>query len=470
MRAWVGAFIMLLVAGCAGAAAPSTAPLVCLEGSVQADASCAVRTALLYMQSTQEVVDERGDNVRLRGEWPSWVRGGLFRARGLEAFRDSNAFVTLHVLHVLTLLRDGELPQQAQRLTPVKQAAGEMLRAHYVDARGEVNFWPTLDGFHGPHQIAAQHRWVDALGAPLHIPNDADDTALFHALFPGQAPDVGGLFSPWRDVERSRTDPREDWKQPNSGAFLTWLSDERAAGNRQPASPLMPNNVDCVVQANVIWALAARGALATPGVAESCALVGKALVHHQYPACAHYYPSHWMLPYAAARALVHGGATCVSQPGDHGVSPLLAMVDTSLAFQQADGAWDDNAAFANEPTDVAPRHGEFGGDAKAFSTALNLNTLLMVRDLTEVAARRDAVEAAIGRGFAWLTTHATHQDGQVFWQGGVFFSASLPWLAVWKSRPLTTALVLEASARILGAPPLELTPQTVPEAWLVETP
>ncbi len=107
----------------------------------------------------------------------------------------------------------------------------------------------------------------------FNVPNDADDTAMATALLRlenGRTIDATPLhlITRYRDTRRFKFDSRDTWSSKNTGAFLTWLKDENLETFATPNSGVMPmgvNNVDCVVNANVLFSLALNDMKGAPG-------------------------------------------------------------------------------------------------------------------------------------------------------------------------------------------------------------
>jgi hypothetical protein len=477
--------LALAVAGCQPVT-EDTLPLPCVAEDGPASWRCGLRHALEFLEATQVREDRReGSPVRLRGEWPSTLRWLPARAHRGNVVEDSNAFVPLSVVFPLSLLDDTGLPPPARRLGRVREEVLRLVASRYADGAGEVNFWPTVDGFHGPPQLAREMPFL-ALGARgvFDIANDADDTALFHgmvAALPVEAAAAGvpvqagfpALLEAWRDHgDRALEHASESWKPRGTGAFLTWLAEERDPRGRVPLWPTLPNTVDCVVMVNALWALGRVGSGNVAGHGETCRLARRVMAEGTFPRCSHYYPGRWVFPYAVARAWVDGGNGCLAQR-EEGSWPLGAMVAAVLDGQRGDGGWEDDTEPASWAAADQPG---FRGTGRVFATALATNALLLALRgggwEPDTGAR---AAAAAERGARYLVHHASHEQTDGYhWRGGVFFSSSFGAVALWKSPAVTTGLVLEALTRQLqatrggGGGPLTLTAGEVPPAWLAD--
>ena len=299
----------------------------------------------------------------------------------------------------------------------------------------------------------------------FNIPPDADDTALAmiaYRLFPdAQAQEVEALSQvllDHRDVSRAFEDTRDRWKGHNSGAFLTWLKDESLSIQEafRPGGGTMPfgvNNVDCVVNANVLFALGLNGHRDDPVVQSTLGVLNRAIDLEAWPYCGLYYPHKMMLPYTLTRAYRDGG---LRHPGMN--QALGRIVIRLLADQKETKLLDSSRAGAFS-----------GGFDRTYdlSTALAVNALLNIgRDIPRELGLLDDYQRAIEQGIQYLLRSKMLMDAQfpaslgglyqpgvraAVWTPGIFFSASVQKAAQWRSEPYTAAIVVEALAKYLLA-------------------
>ncbi len=310
------------------------------------------------------------------------------------------------------------------------------------------------------------------LDAAFNIPNDADDTAVavaIQALSAGripQSPGDGDSDLPWivvdraalavadgfRDLHRVKDDGRDAWRGKETGAFMTWLEDENAADVfASPESGVMPlgvNNVDCVVNANVVFAKALVGQSDAPGFRSAVELLTDAIATRAWPECGLYYPQLMMFPYAVTRAVRDGA---VFDPELD--SALRTLLVDLLALQREDGS--------------IPGGLDQGSD---LSTALGVVALLNLGEGRAAAIGcGDAYRSAIRGGLAYLVRRMRvsrlhnldtfNRDARLVspfdhgrsWRPGLFFAASYQDLGHWYSEAYTAAIVLEAVAKYLLA-------------------
>jgi hypothetical protein len=403
----------------------------------------------LYFLSTQQVgkpIEKNRDATRsvdFPGDWPQY-----FHLRGTEEFRvrDVSPFMVAFIHHALTGIVEEN--QRALGLNPRDLRLARSMRRRAVgfmkrfesppgspDA-GTFAFWPydAAPRVPGLRLTILFTAWLQGpiLGGQrvpinlrvypdtLAIPSDADVTATTYATLLDDAIFDGGpgsdvpferFFLEWRDLGTVPRRLNPEWLPPASGAFLTWLA------YRDRPVPLFPNDVDLVVNANVLYALARYGRLDLPGAAEAVEYINlvTALGLHRdrLQEITEYYPDNFAFQYVVSRAF-HEGPVSALEPA---VSILADDLEASVLFR-ADGTafWD-----RGEP---------------------NLNTAFAVLTLLnagrETAIIDKAIEYLIAEqeadgGFQEATFFVGRNDGgQVF----EFTSASF-----------TTAMVLEALVR-----------------------
>ncbi len=448
------------------------------------------------------------------GEWASTIhflpkKTGI-KGRTLVAVQDSNLFMTAFIAYPLFLFDDATLPENRRPTSSMLPKAVENIASF---KRGNAyNFWATLPGaigkaertgpFNIPVKMIEQlgkafcnpkfdkfwtwltrglkappkywvERCLDAKENPtgadalFNIPNDADDTStavafqkLYADRFPntGVKPDLAALaaVAEWRDVNRDREDGRDNWKGKESGAYLTWMKDERAPIFATPETGVIPlgvNNVDCVVNANVCFSLAANGMTDLPGYAAALDLLARAIEQRTWPEAGLYYPQYMIFPYAVTRAWRDGGA--------HAPRLDTAMGKLLRDLLDAQDAW----AKANPK-----RLGAFpGGEDRSdhLATALGLTSLLNIgRSLADRHGLTARYDRAIANAVSYLVRVGRDRDFQypttreLFpgkrqkskqWESGLFFAASFWDLGHWRSEAFTIAMVAEALGKYLLA-------------------
>jgi len=432
-----------LVTGLAGtstvAAELSTPDLPNLD-----EARATLAGAVQYLDQTQQKVSAPDGEDFFSGEWPSYMmttKNIRFVGRSHHGGYDSNNFTVSSIHNILAPIHQRQ-PWLTQIPAMLDLSMERILSYRTGDS---FNFWPLLPpktystNIRGFEKIRRPNHFVinhPTLEAGCNVPNDADDTAVsftamrnYNEVRPEKSvevpKDIGSIFAPWRDDNRviphfynfltgvTRT-----------GAFMTWLWPERALNpitywpsKRRLYIPYGFNDVDCVVNANVLNALARYSELDTPGVEQACEFVNWAFESGHQNTCGVYYPSPYNPHYVVAKAY-HAGATCLKPALDRAVSEILEK-------QQADGSWASHIE----------------GDA-VHTGLYALNTLLYAGD-TQSRGTGPAIDAGIRSA---LQSRQVRENGTVAWEPGVFFSGGTfarYWI-FWRSEPYTTALGAEA--------------------------
>lgn len=405
--------------------------------------------ALHYLERMQlSAADEARLNatpiINYAGNWPQ-----VFYFRGAPRVRipEVSPFIVAFIHHALAGVNESTVDalgldqSDADAARTMRQRAVAFLKRFESESTapdaGTFGFWPydpnpdapesppqqiMLDILQGPildgNRVPANVRiYPHALG----IPADADVTATTYAALlddalldsgPGTAQPVAQFFSDWRDMGTVplRRDPA--WLPANSGAYLTWLA------YHDPPDLTIPNDVDLVVNANVLYALARFGESNTPGFTEAVGLINTAvqqgLQRTQFDQLTDYYPDSYVFHYCVSRAF-HEGPVPALQPA----VTILADDLVNEAISSPGGAvyWDK-------------------GDPA-------LNTAFAVLTLMNADADPDLIEG----GIQYLVRTQNPVDGG--WPEAVFFLAHTdggPEVR-WSSGALTTALVLEALCR-----------------------
>ena len=420
-----------------------------------------------------------GQDRNIEGEWandihPLFLRSAQLSGAGILIL-DSNMFVTGAITYPFYWVTD-----QAGKIEQMRNAALGSIEKYkkgpaysfwpaYTNRRsgdqivGPINF--RVDNFDISDSVMAkfaanvlglQMPWVkewmttlmdgqanpDGFASFLNVPNDADDTSVAVSLQTIQAKKYGQLksldLSPlkritqFRDVKRSKFDKRDTWTPLHTGAYLTWLKDESLPLFGDPSTGVIPmgvNNVDCVVNANVVFALAVNNMTSAPGYQDSLSYLAKTAKTGQWlKGCALYYPQKYTFAYSVTRAYRDGGA----QSNEMSKAMSQLMVDI-LNQQKKSGQW------CSQPDGTCD-----------YSTALALVSLL------NLGSKRAAFlgilpkyQEALKKGFNFLDRSKKSDPTGLSWQPGLFFSAEDYRLGVWRSKALTNAIVVEATAKYL---------------------
>lgn len=445
------------------------------------------------------------------GEWSSYIYPlpGRFETNLFSSLRiqDSNLFVTAFVTYPLLLFESNVQNAAASPIDRMLDLAVRTIQGYR--RHNGYSFWPispaeqsgnmgivapinipmaTVERFasdfldpersasvqdlFGETLVAGLGQWVEdvmtdpgntqGVNAFFNIPDDADDTALalgvlkLHSLRHGGSDgfyDQSNLrvFADFRDIGRVREDGRDAYKGGASGAFLTWLRDEDEPFYLEPSKGVIPlgvNNVDAVVNANVLFALALHEARDVSGYSESVTLLDQVVRQHSWQAASLYYPQRLMFPYALTRAYRDGGLDKVRLEG-----AMKILMNDLLQEQYLD-------------PDDPQLYGSFAGatgSRRNLSTALACSALInMGESIAGAIGKRDAYTRALDAGIAYLLrSKAVYltQNPETFatswgpspqgyhWGADLIFSASFPQLVEWRSEAFTAAMVLEALAK-----------------------
>ena len=408
--------------------------------------------ALQYLERTQitaadETRLEGTPTIDYAGNWPQqFYFQGALRVR----FREVSPFVVAFIHHSLSAINESTIDTlglsqaEADSARRLRQEAVGFLKRFESDLSapdaGTFGFWPydpepdapesplqqvALDVLQGPllegNRVPAN---VNIYPHALGISSDADVTATTYAAFvdnavldggAGIAMPVNHLFTDWRDTGAVPLRRTPTWLPENSGAFLTWLA------YRDPPDFTLPNDVDLVVNANVLYTLARLGETGAPGFSDAVDLintvVAQGLQRTQFDELTDYYPDSFVFHYCVSRALHEGPA-----PGLEPAVEILADDVENEAVRLHSGA-----VYWNK------------GDP-ALNTAFAVLTLLNANRDTEL----------IERGVQYLLETQDPVTGG--WGEAVFFVAHTDGgpEVHWVSAAVTTAFALEAICRYRG--------------------
>ncbi|HBC74171.1 MAG: hypothetical protein A2008_01480 [Candidatus Wallbacteria bacterium GWC2_49_35] len=314
--------------------------------------------------------------------------------------------------------------------------------------------------------------------ALFNIPNDSDDSSTALAiqqirgqlkgaysddaffLVPGNFAVDNGVMDvilKYRDTARDPKfeDGRDAWKGVESGAYLTWLRDEKEPTFSEPERGIIPlgkNNVDIVVNSNVLLMLGLTGNKRAPGYNEAVSLLTKAVFKKVWPAAGLYYPQYMIFPYTVTRAYRDGG--------NDALRPAMKKLVHDLIDEQR-----MYSKTGNDKVGAFP-----GGEDKTdyLSTALGLISLLNIgADIAYEEGLLNDYNFAVESAVAYLlntakkyrvknpeTFGAGEKDRDLYgvrWDSGLFFSASFWDLAHWRSEPFAQAMILEAFVKYMLA-------------------
>ena len=411
--------------------------------------SSSIERALLYLQRQQVIApgNRVSDNcivVDYTGNWPQYARPELLPAARV---RDVSPFVPAFVHHALSLVAEDTVmslgldDEDAQVAREMRQRSVDFMRRFEAPSdrpeAGTYGFWPfkaetpfsspgiedflinlamgfTLGGARTPANLPFYP-------SELGLPSDADSTAVVYAalldnsLLDGGQPvsqEVARFFSDWRDENALLFRKRPLWLPERSGVYLTWLH------YQSPPDPSLPNDVDLLVNANVLFALGRYDALDTPGVEEAVFQINRVVslgLHQSYAdEVAVYYPDNFAFQYCVSRAYFEGHVD-----GLRPAVEIMANQVEATAIHRPDGTvcWD-----------IGSPH---------------LNTAFAVLTLLNAGRSSELVDKSV----AYLVAEQNPMYGN--WDEGVFFVQpdTFGQDVEWVSSSFTTAMAMEALCR-----------------------
>lgn len=416
-----------------------------------------LQKGLAYLQATQKKETKGIDYFA--GEWGSFEKLDRYVPKfglkaGYQAY-DSNCFTTASISFSLAEIYD-KYPQYQEILSMLRLAAENIQRYRTEDyfyfwqklpfpenllRKGEaVRDYPQFRRGNHFHLARRSFLWAS------NVAPDADDTSLgylalfrIQRIFDNEAisldlkllDKIGGLFSDYRDVNRKNISTYNliTNRRINTGAFMTWLQKEKTFRPwgflPQPEKPnimLGSNDVDCVVNTNVLSALATFGELeSTTGSQQACRFVNWAINKHKNWTCGVYYPNRYNLHYTAARAYA-SGAKCLE--------PSAKMIKSYvLRTQNPMGYW----------------------SSKYLRNRLQATAYALAALVKVLPAPNEKEMAQMKAAVAYILSQKQEKEGQIFWKAGVFFSGGRIFRrkVSFYSDAYTTAIILEALAGYL---------------------
>ncbi len=391
---------------------------------------------LHYLVSTQFKADtKRG----FKGEWYSGMKLSLgFPLLGKPAeYADANCFTTASLHNELSRI----FLSDTTRYSFLKQTINDSyLALQFYKNENGYNFWraypvrypvkksDTLLMMRQPMSYRLKSRFMKKAA---NVMNDADDTSLgYYAELLQQkmndsivSKSLLPLVISYRDEQRKNRHWYNIWnKDPkNSGAFMTWLGTEVETRDHsaihtalhnlvfylpvskcypklnRPYIPYGTNDIDAVVNANVLHALAENGETDSSRIIRNAAqFITAKIKRGNFKRTTIYYPNRYHLHTTVARAYSSGIT-------DLGEAIHLLTADI-IKQQQADGSFKSR--------------GKLNSFDRIQSTANVLYSLLHIGEF-EKHKTRPVIEKAL---HYLLTAMRTDASQGYYWKGGVFFS------------------------------------------------
>lgn len=423
--------------------------------------------ALRFLIESQ--IDSSIANKQFKGEWYGTMEltEPYFFIGKKQKHKDSNGFTVsaIHNFLAEVYLADTTLIY----LKPTLNKAFQDILTYRNGQR--FNFWKALPPnrklklFGEPNPQPLVHRPTEYLlrsrfiNNAANVPEDADDTSLgnlasmYHnKIFGDTLPLIASEeYDKFLDLNRKN----RNWynhlfvRYPNSGAFLTWHSQEYrfwflktpltflstlfifipgSSARPKAYKPWIPfgaNDVDVVVNSNVLTYLAVSNQLdKSRGKKGAIDYTDFLLKQPRWYNNAVYYPNLYHIHYGVARAYAAG----VEQ-----LAPACqTILDNIIKTQNQDGSFESQDWLNNK--DLVQ------------STAYALHAMLDLKS-KGMTIENERIERAI----KFLIEKSLHENNGIKWEGGIFFSGgtALRNILVWKSDAYTTALIANSLTKYL---------------------
>jgi hypothetical protein len=427
----------------------------------------AIDKGLTYIEQNQQKATIK-DSV-FAGEWPSTMRlkrSYILLGKKRKVF-DSNCFSVASIHNALAQIY--VLDSSYKKILPMLDHSFDRILTYRT--KNTFNFWNLLPPriilkkgvrpedqplVRRPTNFILKSKFINNV---TNIADDADDTslglvaiALNRKISPKHSStiftdtiEIAPIFEHYRDLHRKN----RNWynylygNDRETGAYLTWFGEEYSfkrwnifktvvhnltffrpfsACYPKPYQPYIPfgsNDIDAVVNANILSALAVHKQLHANGVKDAIAYIEKKSRLKNYDHVGIYYPNRYQFPYVVSEAYVNGV--------DSLKKSLDYIIEYVLETQQKDGSWYSKRKV-NHKDPIQ-------------STAFALNTLINYGNIDQ-----NKTKVAIKKAIQYLLEHAIQDENGLHWTGGVFFSGGslVRNVLYWQSDAYTTAIILKA--------------------------
>lgn len=251
---------------------------------------------------------------RYIGTWPTYPKYSGARVE----IPESNSFMTLQTL---ILLHQINQRYQLDDIENINSIANKQLLNYVNDSiktdevEGTISFWPLIESKDGNWIRSFDTKWYNTSMRILNIGNDFDTSSQAFDWFyltqqnknflikfvksVGKFTDTNRINEHFRNLE---------WKNKDTGAFLTWAEDELPKKQNNRIMDLV-NDVDCVVNLNILTALSKYENYIDDlpkdtfkAKENSCKMINNIIDQHKESTCSTWYTkkSHFYLAYAKA--------------------------------------------------------------------------------------------------------------------------------------------------------------------------
>lgn len=399
---------------------------------------------LEYVLNNQKSEDQA--EIYIKGEFPTQIQStlvpvlvGVGKLIGKD--EEATAFTTAAVVNNLSrLYLSNEALQGEHPFNKIPQAIQNAVNTYERYREGETyNFYPSRISkgvkVRRPINMTLFRIWHGF----TNIPNDSDTTSavltslVYNSRINNSEFQVSdealGTISKFVDINRNPMYYNRFEKQKKTGAFMTWLMDEKdPAMPRQYFSkpekgvriPFNKNDVDCVVNANILSLLAMTGKNEIAGQKEACAFLNRVIQKDQHASCGIYYPNTFNLTYALSVA-ARSGVQCITADSNE------KMIRKILASQNAEGAWTNLGNIWEDPV---------------LSTAFAMYALQNLPHDENSDIHRQ-VYSSLVYGTHYLLKNIIAKKGSLYWTADNFFTATAiaRSLIMWRSKAYTNTII-----------------------------
>lgn len=410
-------------------------------------------SGLLNYLTTSQIKKSDGNNY-YKGEWPSYTENKtniiLLGAKGKSAY-DSNCFTTASIHNILAEL----VLKKYIKYDSLKFTLDLALKNIYTykTSDSSYNFWhkiPYPEKFSTglfskkykdyqqfrPNRTDYKYRFIYKYA---NVFDDADDTVISYwaqalndsvnnkKVNYSKLSEAYNILNKYTDSENrpniSKYNKHRGFNY-HTNAYLTWLGQERRANYFKWFFPytkiqnivFCANEVDCVVNANILFYLTKLQNADTSRINTTVSFVKKNLNKSYCQQCGIYYPTEFTLHYAVSKT--------ISSNNNYFKSDIDFIRESIISNQNPDGSFSSLISYNYIQ-----------------ATLYAVNTLLNVSDASDLRSRD-----AITKGINFIRKYFYKEGNLIYLRGGVFFSGGtiVRYNYVWYSDAYTTALALEA--------------------------
>lgn len=403
----------------------------------------AARTVAFVLN--EQKTEDQG-RIYIRGEWPTQIESTLIPivagvGKPIGKDEEASAFTTAVVASNLArVYLDNEELKGEYPFAGIPRAIENGIATYERYREGATyNFFPAEIVNGVKVRKSADLTIKKIYHGFMNIPNDSDTTAAVLTSLaynsrinngPSRvAQEALDEMSRFLDKDRKPLYYNRMNGVKNTGAFLTWLIDEKdpavpkkyfARPEDGPRIPFNVNDVDCIVNANILTLLSLIGQQGQPGRNEACSMLNTMIRKDQHATCGVYYPNTLNLSYSLSLA-EKAGLQCITEDSNS------RMIEKILAIQTAEGGWVNVDNIWQDPV---------------ITTGFALYALLTLPQKTGGAPDR-RIDASLMYGMHYLLRNAIQKDRYVYWKPDNFFTAvaAARSMIMWSSKAYTNSII-----------------------------